>query len=550
MRRRKIPLAERIDALARAVDLAQGRLRPDAVRDAAAVLARVREREALSAEHTVVAVAGATGVGKSSVFNALAGDDLARTGTMRPTTSHAMALVSEDPDLSSGSTALLEWLGVPDRHERPVTASSPDGLILLDLPDHDSVVAEHRTRADHITQRADLLVWVTSPQKYADDILHTRYLKPLAETRTRVVVLLNQSDRLSTAEAEACRQDLERLVRADGVDALVLAGSARRGDNMDTLAREVATAVRAREAARLRAAGEVAGAARSMLGELPSLLEGAAAAQYAREHLVEVLEEAAGIPRVVTAVGAATVRDASRATGWPPTRWLQRFRSDPLRTLGLRGGREDHPSGDGASGSQEITAAPRRTSLPPATPQARANVTSATRAYVHAAASALPPAWGDAVSARVVSGAADLADSLDQEIARGVSVRRPAWWRWVGTCQWVLLLTLVVGLAWLLALAVMDFLQLPQWPVPVLSLGDLRWPWPSLLTIGGAVLGIAVAALSRLAARRSAARRMRQVRARLRRAVERNASDRVLAVVDGELAASEALRSALVRAGA
>ncbi|PFG19952.1 GTPase family protein [Serinibacter salmoneus] len=549
MRRRKVPLAERVDALAQAVDLARGRLRPEVVQHAATALERVRERAALSAEHTVVAVAGATGVGKSSVFNALAGSDLARTGTMRPTTSHAMALVSEVADLSAGSTALLEWLGVPDRHERPVTAASPDGLILLDLPDHDSVVAEHRERADHITDRADLLVWVTSPQKYADDVLHTRYLKPLAGSDTRVVVLLNQSDRLSPDQARECREDLERLVRADGVDARVLTGSALDGDGMDSLAQDVARAVRSRETARLRATGEVATAARSLLGELPSLVEGAAAAQHAREHLVEVLEEAAGIPRVVDAVGAATVRDAARATGWPPTRWIQRFRSDPLRTLGLRGG-SGGESGGARTEADPATDVPRRTSLPPATPQSRAKVTSATRAYVHAAASALPPAWGDAVSARVVSGAADLADSLDQEIARGVSVQRPAWWRWVGTVQWVLMLTLLAGLAWLLALAVIDFLQLPQWPVPVLSLGEVRWPWPSLLAIGGAVLGIALAALARLAARRSAARRMRQVRARLRRAVERHASDRVLAVVDGELAASEALRTAAVRAGA
>lgn len=347
MRRRKVPLAERVDALAQAVDLARGRLRPEVVQHAATALERVRERAALSAEHTVVAVAGATGVGKSSVFNALAGSDLARTGTMRPTTSHAMALVSEVADLSAGSTALLEWLGVPDRHERPVTAASPDGLILLDLPDHDSVVAEHRERADHITDRADLLVWVTSPQKYADDVLHTRYLKPLAGSDTRVVVLLNQSDRLSPDQARECREDLERLVRADGVDARVLTGSALDGDGMDSLAQDVARAVRSRETARLRATGEVATAARSLLGELPSLVEGAAAAQHAREHLVEVLEEAAGIPRVVDAVGAATVRDAARATGWPPTRWIQRFRSDPLRTLGLRGGAGASPAARG-----------------------------------------------------------------------------------------------------------------------------------------------------------------------------------------------------------
>ena len=43
-----------------------------------------------------------------------------------------------------------------------------DGLVLLDLPDHDSTEVAHHLEVDRLVQLADLLVWVLDPQKYAD----------------------------------------------------------------------------------------------------------------------------------------------------------------------------------------------------------------------------------------------------------------------------------------------------------------------------------------------------------------------------------------------
>ncbi len=58
--------------------------------------------------------------------------------------------------------------------------TSLHGLILLDLPDHDSVAAGAAVETDRLVGLADLMVWVLDPQKYADAAVHRRYLVPLA----------------------------------------------------------------------------------------------------------------------------------------------------------------------------------------------------------------------------------------------------------------------------------------------------------------------------------------------------------------------------------
>ena len=68
-------LGTRIEGLQAAGAAARGRLDDRVVDDAAAAVQRVSDRLGLASQHTVVALAGATGSGKSSTFNALAGVD-------------------------------------------------------------------------------------------------------------------------------------------------------------------------------------------------------------------------------------------------------------------------------------------------------------------------------------------------------------------------------------------------------------------------------------------------------------------------------------------
>ncbi|MFI2703445.1 GTPase [Cellulosimicrobium composti] len=579
-----IDLAARTAALETAVRAGEGRLDADLLTDARTVVARVRERAGLSADHTVVALAGATGSGKSSVFNALAGADLATVGVQRPTTSHPLAAVwgatnaaSGGAPAASGVGPLLDWLEVRRRHDMgtPLTSGDPgdartgglrgllrgrragevtSGLVLLDLPDHDSVVVEHRVRAERLVERADLLVWVVDPQKYADAALHERYLRPLAGHDAVVVLVLNQVDRLTPADADACLADLRRLAAEDGLrDARVLGVSARTGQGLDDLRGLLADAAARRRAANDRLAADVRGVARRLAdacGEPPP----ERAVRRARDGLVDALEAAAGVPTVVAAVRGSAVRDARAATGWPVTRWVGRFRPDPLRRIGLRAG--PAPGSSRARAAKELgtdvgEVRPElaRTSLPAVGAALRAGAQTAVRDYAAGATAGLPVDWALAVRRRASEGAADLADALDQAVA-GTELeasRRPVWWRVVGAFQWLVLAALVVGLLWLAALWGFVYLRLPEPPTPVLTLGGpgaLELPWPTLLALGGVVVGVLVALVSRAAAAVGGRRRAARARRRLRDAVGQVADRLVRLPVGEELAALASCRTA------
>ena len=84
-------LRERAVALSEAVARGGRELEPVAAGRAVTVAAKVDERTALAGDHTIVALAGATGSGKSSLTNALAGAQVTEPGIKRPTTSTTSA---------------------------------------------------------------------------------------------------------------------------------------------------------------------------------------------------------------------------------------------------------------------------------------------------------------------------------------------------------------------------------------------------------------------------------------------------------------------------
>ena len=233
---------------------------PELLADAETLLRRSGERLRMSATHTVVALAGGTGSGKSSLFNALAGASFSPAGVMRPTTKHSHACVWG----MEGAAPLLDWLSVQRRH-RYARASALDegeasltGLLLLDLPDHDSVVTGSAALVDRLVKLADMLVWVLDPLKYADASVHRRYLMPLAGHASVITVVLNQADTLSADQVNDCQNDLRRLLDAEGLtEAPVLVTSAVTGVGLDELRRLLARAVAARRAATDRIAADI-----------------------------------------------------------------------------------------------------------------------------------------------------------------------------------------------------------------------------------------------------------------------------------------------------
>ncbi|MGA8209206.1 MAG: GTPase, partial [Nocardioidaceae bacterium] len=490
---RRDDIVDRIDGLEEAVRAARGRLPDDLVEEAARVAERAGARLRLSGDHTVVALAGATGSGKSSTFNALTGLELAATGVRRPTTSWTTACVWGAEEAGE----LLDWLGVPPRHQvrrdslldEPGRAGSLDGLVLLDLPDHDSTEVAHHVEVDRLVRLADLMVWVLDPQKYADAAVHERYLRPLAGHRDVMLVALNHIDEVRPARREAMLDDLRRLLAEDGLGSVpVIATSAVGGEGIPELTRAIAREVKEKKAVSARLMADVAGVA-ARLAEVNGEHTAGRVAPARRDELVDAFVDAAGVPTVVRAVEQSTRQRAARATGWPVTSWLGRLKPDPLRRLHLDlGNRERGRRDRGADpAGRELTAAPRA-SLPAPTQVQRARVGTAVRALSDDVVGDLSPAWSGAVRRASLSRLDDLDDALDQAVTAvdlGVS-RTPLWWRAVRVVQWVLLTAAVVGALWLAALALLGYLQLQGLASPQVQ----GVPVPTLLLLGGLAAGV------------------------------------------------------------
>jgi energy-coupling factor transporter ATP-binding protein EcfA2 len=516
-------LGDRVAALREALDAADGHVDPALLRPSRDLLAKAGARVALG-DATVVALAGATGSGKSSLFNALAGSELSAPGVRRPTTSSAAACVW--PPVP-GSDELLDWLGVPRRHVLPGPDARLAGMVLLDLPDHDSTAVAHRLEVDRLVELVDVLVWVLDPQKYADAAVHDRYLRPYADHAGILLVVLNQADRLEPDALAACLADLARLLRADGLASVpVLPVSARTGDGLDDLRAGLARRVAAKRAAQERLSADVRGAARALA---PTGQGERAGREPDRRDLVAALSAAAGVEVVGAAVERSVRGRAGAVTGWPPVRWVRRLRPDPLRRLHL---------GPGTAG---------RTSLPQASPVQQAGVGRAVRAAREQASAHLPDPWRDGLRDDLSAREVALPDALDRAVA-GVDLgadRTPAWWRGVGALQMLLLVPVAVGALWLLALVGLGLLQLDDvLPVPQVS----GLPLPTLLLVLGLLAGALLAVLARPFTRLTARRRRRRAEARLRAQVEEVAVREVLEPLAVARAAYEVHRKALERA--
>jgi GTP-binding protein EngB required for normal cell division len=546
-RRAKAPdVMVRAAALSEAVEAGRAHLPPDSVARAKVVTERIDERLGLSGDHTVVALIGATGSGKSSLFNQIAGIDLAVVGVRRPTTMETTACIWG----TQGASALMDWLNLPSRH-RITRESALDvgreselqGLVLLDLPDYDSTAVDHRSEVERLIQLVDVFVWVTDPQKYADAAMHERYLRPLAGHDGVTVVVLNQADRLPREDVEECRRDLARLLTEDGLDVSgILVTSALTGAGVPQLRSVISDAVQSGAAVRERLAADLD----SVAGELEDSVgdsEADPAALQGRSALVEALGQAAGVPPVLDAIEEDYRRGAMAAGGWPVTRWVGNLRPDPLRRLRLGTRARRTAEGEGPEGSLEVQL--RRSSLPAPTPAQRARVSLATNVIADEAARGLPSSWADAVHAAANPHGEDVADALDQAVlATDLGLSRPRWWSVVGGLQWLLTTAAMLGLVWLIALGVFSWLRLPEIRTP--DLGPI--PVPTALLLGGLVLGFLLGLAVRMLAGNMARARRARAAARLDGAIGAVARDSIIEPVAAVLAAHRRTREALARA--
>ena len=203
-------LAASLAALADAADAASS-LGLDTAR-ATGVLERARARLGFVGSTYVLAFVGGTGVGKSSLLNALAGGVVSPAGPRRPTTDAPLAWVSTSARIETA--ALLEWLGVGDVREHPDEAFGD--VAILDLPDFDSTAPDHRSRVDELLPRIDAVVWVADPEKYRDALLHDDYLRRWIPRLSRQLIVVNKAD-LVAGEVERLRAHLASTVRDEGL---------------------------------------------------------------------------------------------------------------------------------------------------------------------------------------------------------------------------------------------------------------------------------------------------------------------------------------------
>jgi GTP-binding protein EngB required for normal cell division len=529
-------VARRLDGLRAAVTAAKGRIDDEILAPAEMLTERASERLTLSGEHTIVALAGATGSGKSSLFNSLTDLELAGVGVRRPTTSWALAC-AWGPD---GAQGLLEWMGIPPRHQvsrmsmldRSSEDTKLDGLVLLDLPDHDSTEVSHHVEMDRLVTYSDLLVWVLDPQKYADAAIHDRYIRPMAAYSDVTIVVLNQIDRIPFEQRERALTDVRRILADEGLpDVPVIGVSATRGDGVDELKRELASRIRAKASAKQRLASDISAAA-DVIVQVGGSAEPPGIGDVDRQALDEALVEGAGVPQVVDAIAAANRRGAASRTGWPPARWLGRLRKDPLGELEL--------------GEDLSLPALARAAAPVGGSVQRADADLAVRDLAEKAAVGLERPWRDAVRHAPRAGGEDVVDALDDALrAASVDVSRPpVWWRIVQVLQVLAIVAALAGLVWL---ALQGIGKLASFDLPDLGeVGGL--PTALVVVVGALLLGVVLALVSRVAARASGRKQAARADRELRAAIDSVATEKVVAPLQAELDRYRTYREGVVAA--
>ena len=529
--RERTDVAARVGGLSRAVDAGRGRLDDELLAPAETVVNHANERLRLSSEHTIVALAGATGSGKSSLFNKLTDLEIAGVGVKRPTTSWALAC-AWGPE---GASDILDWIGIPARQQvsrmSMLDTSDDDtnlrGLVLLDLPDHDSTEVAHHLEVDRLVEYADLLVWVLDPQKYADAAIHERYLKPYATHSDVMIVVLNQIDLIPADRRDDAIADVRRLLVNDGVpDPIVLTTSTVTGHGLDDLRRMLVKRIRDKVTARERIGADVRPVA-ERLAEVNGMVEPPVVGEAERDGFRAALADSVGVPTVVELVRSIVVERGARMTSWPVMRLITRPRKDPGHRI----------SGDVSSGSLV------QASMPEMRAQ-RGHADSAVRELAERTTSTLTQPWVRAVRSATTGRSDEIVDAVDNavESADLGLTKTPTWMRVVNIVQWLLLAAFVAGIAWWVAITVSDDTGLPDAEIGGVSIA-------LLVAAAALVIGIVLGIVSRIAVGTSAKRRARAADETLRASIADVANQQILAPLDGELKryadTREGLRAAL-----
>lgn len=174
----------------------------------------------------LAAIAGPNNVGKSSLFNALAGERISPAHPEGGLTKQCLAVAHPDTASGAGLEALsrrYSVVGVPKGEAPPVDSPGPvgrlylaqprhlpKGLVLLDTPDVDSVVATNRVRTEALLVTVDVVVFVVSRHTYQNAAL-VDFIRDAVAHRRPWLALYNEAPDVALARAH-----LDKLARDVG----------------------------------------------------------------------------------------------------------------------------------------------------------------------------------------------------------------------------------------------------------------------------------------------------------------------------------------------
>jgi GTP-binding protein EngB required for normal cell division len=494
-----------LDALDRAVAHA-GLLNPDDVQPSAEVARRARDRRGFLGETVVLALAGGTGSGKSSLLNALAGEKVAETGAVRPVTDRPLAWIPFNPE--PGLVRLLDELGIEDR----MGQDRFPNLAVLDLPDYDSIDRSHRATVEYLLPRVDAVAWVVDPEKYNDAALHDRYLAPLAAYQGQYLVVLNQIDRLEPAELDGVLADLARTLRRDGIrepEVFPIAadppGGSPRG--LEPLRRFLQVRMDAKRVAVGKLLEDLRGAGRS-LSEAAGV-SGGSGMNY--EGRWAATRDRAGRALATMAAGRELARVQERAG----ERMAVRLGGGLLGKVGALAPRRALGR---ALGGASLEDAPRRTvrawAARPGLEEVLAEVTEFATALSFEAGGAFGHKVREEFTPDRIE--SEVRTTMDRMVAALGPPPEPSaapWWRVVGALQAALLVAIVVGGVW-------------AWARPE-SLERGRWPVPLLVIVGGLMATAVLSRLVRWSGRRRGGRAVREFHDRLQERLAEELDERI-----------------------
>ncbi len=504
-----LTLPEGIETLEHALRIGGSHLPGEAVKGTRDLLEKIHERHRRGMDHTVVAFAGATGSGKSSLVNAVTRTDAATVSALRPTTSRALAICS------GPVSELLDWLQVDDRVvSNSLPGSADSQLVIIDLPDIDSTEFSNRDLSERLIARADVVVWVLDPQKYADAVVHEDYLRVLGEHSSSMLIVLNQADRLSEKERPWVVEHLTEILESDGLRSQVLETSAATGEGVEALRQTIKDVSATKRAAVERLAADLRDRAEGLSavvrgedgrleapGELPPF-----------DAVALSLMEASGAKVVAQTAQASYLHRGKRATGWRFTSWVVGRKPDPLAALHLTG----------VSGGAEHSGA---SSLIPLERQ-RAVAKAGVRRYAQSSSENLPRTWRK----DVVNESEKRSDSLVETADSPISTPPPSGGP---SCSSFVACSVICARWGRMAAHAVDCRCIPDSIAGSALRGSVGLP--TVLLGAGLVVGWLAALVSRIFLARGARKTARRVSKHLGKGLSAAAQDMVVRPLRGDL---------------